>query len=115
MLRCRHRYENDPTSDEQTDGFNAPNGMTFTCADVLTAQFWEQLRLGKEGAYGSLPMPDAIHASPDCSPFSWLTKVAGQDLQREGTGSVDFLIRELKRYERTRAVQSSRSRAAGAP
>ena len=96
---CTHRYEHDPTG----DGTVMPNGMTFTKADILKDSFWEQLMLGKDGEYSHLPMPDAIHLSPDCSPYSHLTRVGGE-AQSPETWTINFLIKKLKTYERYCAV-----------
>ena len=62
---CKHRYENEmcATSDP------VPSCMTFIAADVNSPHFWDDLLAGSVNGV-SLPLPDIIHASPPCAPYS---------------------------------------------
>ena len=70
--RCKHAYENDPV-DHRGQRTYAPSGMVFTCCDVESERFWEELQ--SRGRIGDLPPPDIIHASPPCSLYSKVRKL----------------------------------------
>ena len=102
--KCRHYYEHDPSM----EGPGSPSGMKFTLANILEDEFWTELSKGCSGKYGHLPPPDAIQVSPECSPYSRLTRVGGQDLQAGDTWTIDYLIRKLRGYENQCATQHGR-------
>ena len=91
---CKHRYEHEPSA----DGLTRSSGMTFTVADVLSDEFWRNLK-DHNGALGDLPLPDIIHISPDCSAYSRLSSVGGGKNHGD-TCTLNYLIRKLKEYER---------------
>ena len=99
---CRTRYENDPTVDGTTR-----SGMVFTTADIMKPEFWYQLTLGKKGTFSHIPAPDVIHVSPDCVAYSHLRKL-GSAADQGSTETIDFVIRQLKKYERHCATQFGR-------
>ena len=93
---CRHRYEHEP----DVTNTAIPSCMTFHLADLTQQSFWDQLALGQVNGT-SVPLPDILHASPPCSPF---TRVAAMRSERpeptiDELTSVDTLLKRLKHLE----------------
>ena len=99
---CKHRYEHDLSG----VGSDNTTGMKFHHADVMTDAFWEKLTT-TDGEWHSLPKPDVIHISPDCRPYSRLSRVGGAE-QSDETWTINYLLRRLKSYERWCAAQHGR-------
>ena len=66
---CRSRYETEPC----TNGDRPPSCMSFYQADVTTDRFWRDLAMGYINGL-QVPVPDLIHASPPCTPYSRLAQ-----------------------------------------
>ncbi|MDC0525347.1 DDE-type integrase/transposase/recombinase [bacterium] len=95
--RCRLRYETEPGTGEN-EALDVPSCMTFTLADLDSAEFWDELRR-QSGRYSHLPLPDMIHASPPCSPFSKIMYLNTQPPATASLESINLLIRRLRDYE----------------
>ena len=96
--KCRARYEQEPTA----SGVKVPSGMKFVHADVLTEDFWEDLKANSKG----LPLPDVLHVSPSCVLHSKLKHIPGGAQSDQET--IDWLILKLRDYERHLREQHSR-------
>ena len=94
--RHRKKYENDY-------GHKAacalPSGMKFTQTDIISADFWEELRA--RGRVGSAPAPDFIHASPPCRHATRLRKTGARVAGRDMDICLDWVIAQLKLTEHT--------------
>ena len=92
---CKLRYENEPNPCGET----APSFMTFVTADLESQSFWDTL-LAKIQS-GVLPMPDLIHASPPCAPFTRMTCMNNGQSSATTTEltSIDRLLRRLRTFE----------------
>ena len=99
--RCRARYESEPSLVEPRA---ADSGMIFVTADVISPEFWTELRKGTEGKYGHLPAPDIIHASPPCNVYSRLQHMRAPEAgetptSRTDTTTIDHIMRNLRALE----------------
>ena len=89
---CRRRYETEPC----TNGDRPPSCMSFYQADITTDRFWRDLAMGNINGL-PVPVPDLIHASPPCTPYSRLAQFGNTALPPRDT--VDAVIRRLKTLE----------------
>ena len=99
--RCRARYESEPSLVEPRA---ADSGMIFVTADVMSPEFWTELRKGTEGKYGHLPAPDIIHASPPCNVYSRLQHMRASEAgetptSQADTTTIDHIMRNLRALE----------------
>ena len=82
-----------------------PSGMTFTTADVLSDEFWEELKKGKAGKYGHLPPPDIVSASPPCNGFTRLPWIGGSEPTAPlGKDLVDRVVGRLHALQQHRKM-----------